>query len=110
MSDVLNRELLDELRMIMEDEFSSLMETFLQESARQFDEAKDAWSAGDMDALRRSAHTLKGSCGNIGAEVLEGTCETLESSALRGATDGVAELLDSVGQQLIEVNTAIQAL
>lgn len=110
MSEVLNQELLEELRMIMEDDFSSLMETFLTESARQYDEAKVAWSAGDMDALRRSAHTLKGSCGNIGAVALQGSCETLETTATDGCTDGVAELLDVVGQQLDEVNSAIQAL
>jgi HPt (histidine-containing phosphotransfer) domain-containing protein len=110
MSDILNRELIEELRMIMEDEFSSLMDTFLQESAKQFDEAKVAWSAGDMDTLRRSAHTLKGSCGNVGAVALQGTCETLETNAKAGSTDGMAELLDIVGQQLLEVNSAIQAL
>ena len=109
MSDVLNQELLEELRMVMEEEFPSLMETFLTESARQFAEAREAWAASDMDQLRRSAHTLKGSCGNVGAELLQGTCATLEACAKEGETQDIPALLDVVGVQLQDVSGAIQA-
>lgn len=110
MSNVLNQELLDELRLVMEEEFPSLMETFLSESARQFDEARQAWAASDMEQLRRSAHTLKGSCGNVGAELLQGTCATLEACAKDGDTQDIPALLDVVAVQLQDVSGAIEAL
>ena len=110
MSKTLNTAVLEELKMIMEDEFSSLLETFLEESAKQFAEVQNAWAEQDMDQLRRSAHTLKGSCGNIGAETLQGTCQHLESSAHQGVADGIPELIDVAAVQLEEVNGAINAL
>ena len=110
MSDILNQELLEELRMVMEEEFPSLMATFLSESARQFEEARDAWAASDLELLRRSAHTLKGSCGNVGAQALQDTCATLEASAKAGDTSVIDELMDTVAAQLQDVRGAVQAL
>ena len=37
--------------------------------------------AGEFDAIRREAHTLKGASGNVGAMVLSALCRQLESSA-----------------------------
>ena len=110
MSDILNEALLEELRLVMEDEFHSLMETFLSESARQFAEAQQAWATSDMDQLRRSAHTLKGSCGNVGAEQLQHTCASLEACAKDGDAQDIPQLLDTVAAQLEDVSGAIQAL
>ena len=110
MNKILNEEMLSELKLIMEDEFGDLMHTFLVESERQFHNAQSAWDGGDFAKLRLSAHSLKGSCANVGAEQLQQTCAVLESQAKAGIGDGVPELLDQVSAQLHDVHGVIEAL
>ncbi len=110
MSDVLDTQLLEELKMVMEDEFTALMETFLSESARQFAEAQGAWQSSDLDALRRHAHSLKGSSGNVGAVGLQALCADLEHSARDGVVDVIPGLIDEVSLHLDQVSAAVRAL
>ena len=110
MSSVLDQNLLEELKMVMEEEFPNLMQTFLQESERQYQAAVQAWSERDMETLRRNAHSLKGSCANVGAADLQSSCAKLESFAKDNVEDGVSDLLNAIQQQLREVNSEIRAL
>ena len=108
MTDVIDLNMLEELKEIMEEEFPSLLETFVTESARQYQEASQAWTNQDMEVLRRAAHSLKGSCSNVGAEQLRATCASLEDRArdLDGAS--IPELLSSAEVQLQAVTEVIQ--
>ncbi|XOV81524.1 MAG: Hpt domain-containing protein [bacterium] len=110
MNEILNEDLLRELKVIMEDEFSDLMKTFLLESQRQFHSAQAAWETGDFAQLRLSVHSLKGSCANVGAEQLQKTCARLEQQAKQASTDGVPELLAQVLRQLEDVHGQIEKL
>lgn len=110
MNEILNEDLLRELKLIMEDEFGDLMHTFLVESELQFHSAQSAWDGGDFAKLRLSAHSLKGSCANVGAEQLQQTCALLESQAKAGIGDRVPELLAQVSSQLNDVHGVIGAL
>jgi len=110
MNEILNEELLGELKLIMEDEFGDLMQTFLLESQRQFLNAQSAWDEGDFAKLRLSAHSLKGSCANVGAEQLLQTCAVLEAQAKAAIGDRVPELLVQVSTQLNDVHSVIEAL
>ena len=110
MSDVINLEMLEELKEIMEEEFPSLLETFVVEAARQYEEAKSAWDAQDMEVLRRAAHSLKGSSGNVGAEDLQAICADLEHSARDEQADVIPELLANTGEKLDAVTSAVQSL
>ncbi len=110
MSDVLDKQLLEELKLVMEDEFTELMDTFLSESVRQFAEARQAWQSSDLEMLRRHAHSLKGSCGNVGATELQSTCAALEHSARDELTADIPALIEQVSNQLETVSEAIRAL
>ena len=110
MTEIINLEMMAELKEIMEDEFPSLIETFVIESARQYEEAKGAWHIQNLDVLRRAAHSLKGSCSNIGAEALQATCADLEHSARDAQTDAIPQLLEATEQQLGAVTSAVQSL
>ena len=103
MSERLDQQMLEDLRDIMEDEFSILMETFLTESQKQFAAIKSALGDADMDLARRSAHSLKGSCGNIGALGLQAQCAELEYAARDEQSEQAAQLLQAVGAELDEV-------
>lgn len=108
MSEILNVDMLEELKSIMEEDFPSLLQTFLVESEKQFRQAKDAWRTQDFELLRRAAHSLKGSCGNIGAETLQATCADLEYKTKENVLVVVPDLLDAAETQLAEVHAVVK--
>ena len=109
MSERLNRKLIDDLRLLMEEDFPVLLETFLAESERQFRAIGDAWAQRDLDALRRSAHSLKGSGSNIGAEELARLCADLEQRA-RSEGDSIADAIDRVGAEVDAVRDDVRSI
>ena len=110
MSSLLDRQMLEELREIMEDEFSVLMETFLSESAKQYAAINEALQQEDTDSLRRSAHSLKGSCGNIGAMGLQQQCAELEYAARDARMAELPVLVQQVGSDLSVVCDEVSQL
>lgn len=110
MSERLDRDLLHELEILMEDGFVSLLEAYLRDSETRIFEAFEAWEAGDLERLRRSAHSLKGSSSNIGAQALAEYCSALEASARDGEVAEVPGALARVRAELGEVRDAVLAL
>ena len=56
-----------------------LLDLFLDSTPPLLDELREAVGAGDDDALRRTAHKLKGSCQNIGATFMATLCRSIET-------------------------------
>ena len=77
------------LREVMEDDFGQLIETFLSDSESRVSHLQRALAEGDSEALRRAAHSLKGSCSNIGASVLGSLCQSIEQAASQGELTGL---------------------
>ena len=110
MADRLDQALLAELRALMEDDFGTLLEAYLADSERRLLEVADAWAAGDFDALRRSAHSLKGASSNLGANELAGRCQTLEHLARDEITDAVPAAMAAVEAELREVQAVLRSV
>jgi HPt (histidine-containing phosphotransfer) domain-containing protein len=55
-----------------------LIELFLTEVPSQLVVLREAAVANDADSVKRIAHTLKGSCGNMGAVSMGAICAELE--------------------------------
>jgi len=53
-----------------------------------------AHEASDMIALEQAAHTLKGSCLNLGCYAMARTCIQLERAGRERMTQGIAEHID----------------
>ena len=68
----LDEEALAELQDVMEDEFGVLIETYLADSRTRISGLKEAADTGDAERLRKAAHSLKGSCINIGTLIRDG--------------------------------------
>ena len=58
-----------------------LVDTFLEDGARQIDALHAAVAAGDVEALVRPAHSLKTGSLNVGAMRLGELCRELEETA-----------------------------
>lgn len=108
MAGELNMEFIDDLRAIMGDEFGHLLETYLAASSEQFHTLRES-TFGSADDLARSAHCLKGSCANIGANKLADLCSALELKT-RGGEIGEVEvgaLIDAIEDELAAVSLAV---
>lgn len=55
-----------------------LIDLYAEDSPRRLDTIRGALAAGDLEALRRAAHGLKGSSASLGARRVEMLCEKLE--------------------------------
>ena len=100
---------LAELREIMEDEFEILIETYLDDSAERIIEMQEAVKERDANALSHAAHSLKGSCTNIGVPVLAKLCMEAEMKGKAGDLEGVDELLSSIENVFSEVSQLLKA-
>jgi HPt (histidine-containing phosphotransfer) domain-containing protein len=74
----LDREVLNALQEVMEDEYPMLLDTFLADSEERLNLLRHA---GDATQLIGTAHSFKGSSSNMGAVRLAQLCHQLEQTA-----------------------------
>jgi HPt (histidine-containing phosphotransfer) domain-containing protein len=98
MTDAIDRDAFERLREITgeDDAFlAELIDTYLDDGARQVADLVAAAAAGDVEAMVRPAHTLKSASDSIGALRLADGCRALEAAARAGAVpDPVASAAD----------------
>ena len=100
MSDIhLDDAVLAALQDVMEDEYPTLLDTFVADSEERLRLLHQAERDGDAQALRLAAHSFKGSCSNMGAVLLASLCKQLEDLARREQLDGVAPLLGHIERE-----------
>jgi two-component system, sensor histidine kinase and response regulator len=87
-----------------------IMQVYLDTSGDLVHQVEQAIAAGDADGLRRSAHSLKSSSANVGAEKLSGLFRELEALGREGRLADAASLLDEMRQAYTEAAEAIHAL
>jgi histidine phosphotransfer protein HptB len=68
-----------------------------------------ALGARATDGLAGAAHSLKGSCSNLGASSLRDLCQQIEKHGRSGTLDEVFKLLESVDQEFGRVKRELLA-
>jgi HPt (histidine-containing phosphotransfer) domain-containing protein len=94
-SGMIDRSVLEELYEIMEDEFVSVLESYLKSAPGLIHGIRDAVRDRDMDSLVKSAHPLKSSSANVGAMELSILARDLE---FKGRKNDHSGLVDSYNQ------------
>ncbi len=84
-----------------------LIESFLANSPQLLAAAHEAIAADAAPELLRAAHTLKGSCGNFGAQRLGAACGRLEECAQHYDATEAAKLLTDVEREFATVRSAL---
>ena len=84
---------LNELKDVMEEEFPILLETFIEDSQLRLEDMRKAVENAESDDLLRSAHSFKGSCGNIGAFHLSELCKQAEDMGRSAKLDQAKDLM-----------------
>jgi adenylate cyclase len=75
-----------------------LVDSFLEEGPDLIDRMRAAAAAGDADALRQAAHTMKSSAADFGAMALSRLCAAMEALARSGSIDGAAAMATEAGE------------
>lgn len=89
----LDMDALTELQDILEDEFTGLLDEFIESSRETSAELATMVGQEDLTELRRGAHSLKGSALNIGAPSLGQAWSTLEDAAVSALEQAQLEVL-----------------
>jgi HPt (histidine-containing phosphotransfer) domain-containing protein len=103
---ILDLQQVQELREVLEDEFSSVIEAYLRDAERKVERVVAAADEQDAEALRMAAHSLKGSCRNVGARQLAETCQVIESLAYEERLDNVPVALLALQHTLVATRSA----
>ncbi len=83
---------------------------YLGDAPARLAQLQAAAAAGDAEALRRTAHALKSSSANVGAERLSALCREIESLGRSGNAEAAKTLLADVESHLPRVLAALAAL
>jgi len=105
---VLDTALVAELRDIMGQDYPMLVAAWGRDAAQRLEELTDARQAGDREALRRAAHTLKGSSSNLGAVHVASLCAQLEQKAASLSETEIDARLVAIDTAIIEAGDALQ--
>ncbi|MEQ1529519.1 MAG: EAL domain-containing protein, partial [Methylococcales bacterium] len=108
---VLNPEALENLRQITtatgETLLNNAIRMFLRFAPEAVQALHTALSHQDYDALKKTAHSFKSVCANLGAQNLADSCAAIENIAKDGESNGVEELLVTMDVNLPKVITAL---
>jgi len=87
--------------------FVELVDLFLEDARGNFEALRAALERSDAEALEHTAHTLKSSCGNVGALPLSRICFQLEQLGRARRLDGAAELVRNALDEFDQVCLAL---
>lgn len=90
MSTKIDAAMLRDLKDLLAERFTELVDRFVQDGERRLELLRAAVPARDFDTIHAEAHGLKGSSRNIGANSLGNLCGNLE---LRGRERNAEELV-----------------
>lgn len=83
-----------------------LVELYVSEMPERIAALEEAFAAGDLGALQRLAHQMKGAAGSYGFDGLTSVARTLESSVKEGEP---MEAVDSALQDLVGICRRVRA-
>lgn len=86
-----------------------MVEFFVNSATKLVAEMRDGLAGGEMEQLRRAAHSLKSSSRMFSANHLSDLSAEVESRAKAGQTDGVDPLVGQVQEELERVAQALPA-
>ncbi|KFE57797.1 histidine kinase [Pseudomonas syringae] len=107
----LDYSVLSALQEVMEDEYPSLLDVFLNDSELRVARMRQfmCGPAFDLQELSMMAHSFKGSSSNMGALQLAALCHQLEERSRRGEVVGIEDLLISIDMEYSTVRRLFDA-
>lgn len=108
---VVDQTVFDALKeMVGEDFIGELLDTFLEDAPQLIAALGKALEAGDAEAFRRSAHSLKSNAASFGAKVLSEQAKALEMVGREGHLDHAQSQLETLSAEYQKVAQALKKL
>lgn len=85
MQSPINNDIVAELQELMGEDYPFLIETFTVDSLTRLEKLKAFVENNDLESIKSSAHSLKGSSANIGAIGMEALCQELVTMTAKQA-------------------------
>ncbi|HUE87751.1 MAG TPA: Hpt domain-containing protein [Vicinamibacterales bacterium] len=92
------------------DVLAEVLRLFLTDTPARLDAIGAAVASGDVLALQRAAHGLKGAAGAIGAWSLQAACRALEEIGKRNSLESSIPASEAVRREYDRVQTEIRHL
>jgi HPt (histidine-containing phosphotransfer) domain-containing protein len=89
------------------DVLAEVLTIFLHETPKRLGRVQEAWRLGDHAEVHRTAHSLKGSTGNIGARSMFVICRDLDEKMRSTDLSHVPELLAALTREYARVEAEI---
>jgi CheY-like chemotaxis protein/HPt (histidine-containing phosphotransfer) domain-containing protein len=105
-----NLHTLESMRTMSTSLFDNVIRVYLRDLPGCVARICAALAANDADALRKSAHGLKSSSANAGADRLVSLCKALELMGRQGAIAHASERIEEVELEAVRVRSALQAI
>lgn len=94
----INQAQFDELKDLLGDEFTQMVEQYIQDSRGKLDAVQAAYQAQDNQKGYEAIHSLKGASANLGAAVLPGLCLQLQNECRAGRISEADVLIQTIEQ------------
>jgi TMAO reductase system sensor TorS len=108
--DPLDRQVLQGLNEVMQEEFTTILESFLQHAPNRLREIESAVIRQDMQALVPPAHSLKSSSANVGASELSDLAKALEAKGRQADTTDLPALYTALRESYRRSKQALRAV
>ena len=110
-SPAVDPDVIEQLRFLEDEDqpnvVAELLALFIEHAPPKLQTIREALESGDLAAVKRAAHSLKGSSANVGARGMQQICERLEHGA---TADRLSEARALVAQLIEEFSVVEQAL
>ena len=80
-----------------------LLDIFQEDFQKKREALGQAVAAGNIEKIKETAHSIKGSSGNISAKPMHASCLQLEQLAKSGTTTGMPDLVKAIDAQFEQV-------
>ena len=108
---VIDEATFEELKQISGSEFiNELIDTFLEDAPKIIEEMKSALNAGNADAFRRAAHSLKSNAATFGASQLAALAKELETLGKENKLHETGDTLGALKEAYASVRQELEGL
>lgn len=105
---ILDERVLRELKEIMEDDYVSLLRTYLRNAPQLVEEVQSAAAKGDVESMVIPIHSLKSSSANVGAMHLSALAREVEQHAREGDLKAAKQALGTVRDAYANAEAALR--
>ncbi len=103
---LIDKQVLNKLRAIMEDEFDEVISIYLEDSLSLMSDIHDAF-IHDPESITRPIHTLKSSSHSVGAKQLAAVAQQMETLVKKHEKPAASAMLDQLQEIYTESHNAL---